>query len=216
MEIMYIAHSCFKVVGKDLTLVFDPYEPKETGYGLPKLQADALLISHDHFDHNYAEGVFGYRLLIEGPGEYEIEGVFVYGLETYHDSNGGSKRGGNTIYHVEMEDINILHLGDLGHELSQETLNRLPSVDILLIPVGGTFTIDAKQASRVISSLEPGIVVPMHYRTDKTTKLSKDLDPLEKFLDEMGVEKVKKVDKLSVKRSDIPDETEVTVINPAA
>lgn len=216
MEITFIGHACFRVKGKNHTLVFDPYDPKKTGYKLPELTGDILLVSHDHDDHNYVEGVSGHRLLINSPGEYEVEGTFIYGVETFHDENRGSKRGRNVLYHVEMDEINILYLGDLGHELSQETLNRLPAVDVLLIPVGGIYTIDAKKASRVISSLEPGIVVPMHYQTEKLTGLSKELDPLEKFLDEMGVENVKKIDKLKVRKSDIPEETEVIVINPTA
>lgn len=215
IEISYIAHACFKVKTSDLTMVFDPYDPDKTGYKMPKLDADLLLISHEHGDHNYRDAVSNYKLTIESPGEFESKGVFIYGIETYHDSVKGEERGKNTMYLVEAEDITMLHAGDLGHELSKETLEQISSVDILLIPVGGTYTIDAKAAAKVISSLEPGIVIPMHYQTKNLTGLSEELDGVDKFLNEMGVEGVKKTDKLKIKsRSDIPDETEVVVLNP--
>lgn len=213
MEIQYVAHSCFVLKDKNTTLVIDPYEPEQTGYKLPKLSADIVLVTHNHFDHNFVEGVSDYKLVIDKPGEYEVMGVFIYGIPTYHDKNKGSKRGGNIMYLIEFNGLTLLHTGDLGHELSEEALEQLPAVDILLIPVGGTYTIDAQTAAKVISSLEPGIVIPMHYQTDKPTSLSKELDTLDKFLDEMGEESARKVDKLKIgSQSDIPTETEVVVV----
>ena len=216
MEITYIGHACFKIKGKDLSLVIDPYNPETTGYKLPKLEADVLFISHSHDDHSYKEGVTGYGLLIDGQGEYETKNVFIQGIETFHDENGGSKRGPNTMYQIDIDGFTILHAGDLGHELSQETLEKISQVDILLIPVGGVYTIDGKTATKVISSLEPGIVVPMHYQTKDLTGLSEELSTLEDFLEEMGIEEsIKKQDKLSIKsKSDVPPETEVVVLTP--
>jgi L-ascorbate metabolism protein UlaG (beta-lactamase superfamily) len=216
MEITYIGHACFKIKGKDLSLVIDPYNPETTGYKLPKLEADVLLISHTHDDHGYKEGVAEYGLLIDGQGEYETKGVFIQGIETFHDENGGSKRGPNTMYQIDIDGFTVLHAGDLGHELSKETLERISQVDVLLIPVGGVYTIDGKTATKVISSLEPGIVVPMHYQTKDLTGLSKELSTLEDFLEEMGIEEnIKKQDKLSIKsKSDIPPETEIVVLTP--
>ena len=215
MEITYIGHSCFKVKTKNLTLVFDPYDPKKTGYALPKLSADIVLVSHDHFDHNFVSGVSDYKLLIDKPGEYETKGVFIYGLESFHDNKQGKERGKNNLFHVEADGLNLLHLGDLGHELSKETLEQIPSVDILFVPVGGTYTIDAEEAAEVISQIEPAVVIPMHYQTSDLTGLSKDLDKLDKFLDEMGVEdEVKKVKELKITKADITEETEVIVITP--
>jgi len=214
MEITFIGHSCFKIKDKDVTLVIDPYDPK-IGYKLPKLECDILLSTHNHPDHHNIAGVSGYRLLIEGPGEYEANGVFVYGIQVYHDNKDGKERGTNTIYQIDIDGMSLLHLGDLGHELSKETLEKIGDIDVLMIPVGGTYTIDAETASEVISEIEPGIVIPMHYQTDDA-QIEK-LAGVDKFLDEMGVEdSAKKEDKLKISsKSDIPEETEVVVLNPA-
>jgi len=215
MEIRFIGHSCFEIKGKEVNLVIDPYDEK-VGYKLPKLSADVLLISHDHFDHSNKKGVSDYELLVDSPGEYETNGVFIYGRSTYHDGKNGESRGDNTIYLVNIDGFNILHLGDLGHELSQSTMEKISNVDVLMIPVGGNYTIDAKTATKVISALEPGIVIPMHYKTDDLTGV-KDIDGVDKFLDEMGIENGDKqgIDKLVIKsKSDIPEETEVVILKP--
>ncbi len=217
MEITYIGHSCFKIKGKELTLVIDPYDPAQLGIKLPKLEADVVLVSHDHFDHNYVKGVNGYSLLISGQGEYEKQGMFVYGIETFHDDKEGKERGGNVMYAIELDGFTILHTGDLGHELSTETLEKIPNIDVLMVPVGGVYTIDAEKAVKVISDTEPGIVIPMHY-SEKGSKNADLLAPLDKFLDEMGVEgngKTKTMEKLKISsRNDIPSETEVIVLEP--
>ncbi len=215
MEITYIGHSCFKIKGKNVTLVIDPYDPR-IGYKLPKLEADLLLSTHAHFDHHNIEGVTGYKLLIDGPGEYEANDTFVYGVQVYHDDKQGAERGVQTIYYIEVDGFHILHLGDLGHVLSQETLEKITDVDVLLVPVGGKYTIDAKTASKVISSIEPGIVVPMHYNTSDLTGVE-GLDPLDKFLNEMGIEdNVKTEEKLKLSSaSDVPNDTQVIVLKPS-
>ncbi len=217
MEITYIGHSCFKIKGKDTTLVIDPYDPKMTGYKLPSLSADVVLTSHEHADHAYLEGVKDYKLLIETPGEYEVAGTFVYGIKTYHDAQQGKERGLNTIFQIVMDEFNLLHLGDLGHELSTETLEKIPDIDVLMIPVGGVYTVDAKTAVKVISAIEPAIVIPMHYQTKDLTGLKDKLDDVKVFLEEIGDEEngVKKIDKLTIKsKSDIPDESEVYILSP--
>jgi len=215
MEITYIGHSCFKIKDKTITLVIDPYDPK-IGYKLPKLSCDALLTTHNHFDHNYIEGVSDYRLLIDGPGEYEIGGCFIYGKDVNHDEEEGGERGKVTMYLISLDGFNILHLGDLGTELSQEDMEKIPSVDVLMIPVGGKYTIDAEKAAKVISSLEPSYVIPMHYNTPDL-KGVEGLSGVEEFLDEMGVEDgVKKdMDKLVLNsKSDVDGETQVVVLKP--
>ena len=212
MEITYIGHSCFKIKGKELTLVIDPYDPKEAGYKLPKLEADVLLLSNSE-DTSTKSSVSGVRLLIDAPGEYETKGTFVYGIETFRDKKEGAERGKNIMYLIEMEGFNILHTGDLGHDLSKETLERIPNVDVLLVGVGGAGSIDAEGASDIISELEPGIVIPMHYNeNDETSKL----DKLDKFLKEMGADdKAKNEDKLKLtNKIDIPEETSVVVLAP--
>jgi L-ascorbate metabolism protein UlaG (beta-lactamase superfamily) len=203
MEITYIGHSCFKIKGKEITIVIDPYDPK-IGYKLPKLECDILLSSHNHADHSNIAGVTGYRLLINSPGEYETSGVFVYGIPVYHDGKQGAERGENIIFLIEVDD------------LSKETLEKISDVDVLMIPVGGKYTIGAETAAEVISEIEPSYVLPMHYKTVDSTGLT-DISGLDKFLDEMGIENnVKKDDKLKIgSKSDVPDETQVVILNPA-
>jgi len=215
MEITFIGHSCFKIKGNTTTIIIDPYNPKKVGYKLPKLTANIVLVTHEHDDHNYVEGVSDYKFLINSPGEYETQGTFVFGLATFHDAATGADRGKNTIYLIEIDGFNVLHLGDLGHELSKEILEKITQVDVLLVPVGGTYTINAKQAIKVIASLEPGIVVPMHYATPDLSFAS-DLLGLDKFLQEMGLEKdVSTTDRLKLNHSsDIPEDSDVVILKP--
>src|SRR3972149_9628456 len=216
MEITFIGHSCFKIKGKNSTIVIDPYEPGKLGYKLPKLSADLVLISHGHDDHNYATGVSDTKMVIDTPGEYEIAGTHIDAIPTFHDETGGSERGKNIMFQITLDGLTLLHMGDIGHELSKETLEQLSTIAVLMIPAGGTYTIDAKTASRVISSIEPGYVIPMHYQTDGLTGLSKPLDPLKKFLDEMGNGGAKNLETLKVSsHNDIPEETEIVILNPA-
>uniref|UniRef100_A0A7C4XMX4 Lactamase n=1 Tax=candidate division WWE3 bacterium TaxID=2053526 RepID=A0A7C4XMX4_UNCKA len=215
MEITYIGQSCFKIKGKSLEIVIDPYEPAQTGYKLPRLSADIVMTSHDHFDHNYLEGVSGYKMAITTPGEYEIGDTYIEGIPSFHDSKEGSERGKNTIFQISVDGLNILHMGDLGHILSKDTLEKILDIDVLMIPVGGFYTITAEVASKIISSIEPGIVIPMHYREDDKNELTKNMAPLKKFLDEMGAENVKKLDRLKITKNDIPDETEIVVLSPS-
>ncbi len=216
MEITYIGHSCFKIKDKTISLVIDPYNPK-IGYKLPKLSSDVVLVTHDHFDHNYIEGVSDYRLLVDGPGEYEVGGCFIYGKSVDHDEKNGEERGKVTMYLITLDDFNILHLGDLGRELTQEEMQKIPNVDVLMIPVGNKYTIDEKAAVKVISSLEPSFVIPMHYKTSDLTGIE-GLSGVDEFLDEMGVEEdVKKdLDKLVLNsKTDLDGETKVVVLKPA-
>jgi len=213
MEITYFGHSCFKIRTKELTLIVDPFDPGKLGIKLPKLEGDAVLITHNHFDHNYKGAVSGYRLLIDGPGEYELSGVKIMGIPTKHDDKSGKEWGNNTMYYIEAEDgVSVLHCGDLGHVLDDATLEKFGEVTVLLIPVGGVYTIDAEKASKVISSIEPAFVVPMHYRV-AGSKIS-DISTLEKFLDEMGLENgaVKRSNALKVSSADNEAETQVVVL----
>lgn len=211
MEITSFGHSCFKLKTKDLTVIIDPFDPEKLGIKLSKLEGDALLLTHDHFDHNYKEGVSGYRLLVDGPGEYELAGVKIMGIPTRH--GGDESVMTNTMYYIEAEDgVAVLHCGDLGHTLDDATLAKFGEVTALLIPVGGVYTIDAEKASKVISSIEPAFVVPMHYRTEGS-KIG-DIDTLEKFLDEMGLENgaVKRSTSLKISSADNEAETQVIVL----
>ncbi len=180
MEIKYLGHSSFLIEAKTpsgkVKVVVDPFDSKMVGLPWPKqTSADLVLISHQHSDHNFVEGVSGEHYVISGPGEYEVKGVKVTGVASFHDGEMGKLRGKNTIYSIEAEGIFICHLGDLGHVLSDEEVSRLGRVDVLLVPVGGHYTIDAEQALQVVNQVEPLIVVPMHY---KAPGLSKNLEVL--------------------------------------
>lgn len=212
MTITWLGQSCFKIQDKDATLVTDPYEAS-VGFKLPRLSADIVTVSHDHYDHNNVgavSGVNGSPFVISSPGEYEVKGIFVYGIPSWHDKSEGKERGSNTIYRIQVEGISIVHLGDLGHTLSEETIGKLEGVDILLIPVGGKWTIGAHEAVEVISELEPRIVIPMHY---KIPGLKVDVESVDKFLKEMGASKAEKLPKLKIARKDLPqEETKVIIL----
>lgn len=214
MEIQYLGHSCFRIKGKDAILLTDPYSP-QIGLKLAKTSADIVTISHQHYDHDNSAVVIGTTkrqnpFIISGPGEYEISGVFVYGLASFHDQVKGTKRGTNTIYIINIDGIKLAHLGDLGHRLTDEQLEEVNGVDILFVPVGGKYTIDAQQAVEVVGQIEPRIVIPMHY---KVSGLKIDIAPVEEFLKDMGVEETKPQDKLIITKEKLPEEREVVVLN---
>ncbi len=215
MQIQWLGQSCFKIQSKningEITIITDPYGPS-IGLKLPKLQADIVTISHDHDDHNNIDVVSGDPFIIDSAGEFETKGVFVFGIPAHHDNKEGQERGNITIFKINSEDITIAHLGDLGHELNSDILERLGNIDILLLPVGGTYTIDAKMASKIVSVIEPRIVIPMHYQIPGL-KVD-DLDTVEKFIKESGLP-FEKMDKLKILKKDLPqDETKVIILNP--
>jgi L-ascorbate metabolism protein UlaG (beta-lactamase superfamily) len=209
MEINWLGHSCFKIRGRQASIVTDPYPPN-LGYSLGKPTADIVTISHQHPSHNYHQGVAGEPRLITVPGEYEIKGVLIIGIATFHDAEGGQKRGKNTIYVMDVDGVAICHLGDLGHVLTAEQVEEIDDVDVLLLPVGGASTIDASMAAEVIRQLEPKVVVPMHY---KTPVLNRELGPVEKFLKEMGIERLDSQPKLSLTPSSLPASTQVFLLD---
>ncbi|MFB0546679.1 MAG: MBL fold metallo-hydrolase [Anaerolineae bacterium] len=209
MEIGWYGHACFRLKDKGVTIVTDPYDPT-IGYALPRIRADVVTVSHDHADHNYAQGITGDPKIIDGPGEYEIRGVFITGIPTFHDGKKGSRRGRNTAFLFELDDLTICHLGDLGHVLTQAQIEVLSDMDVLLIPVGGVSTINAAQAAEMVSLLEPRIVVPMHYKTEA---LSIKLNRVTKFLKAMGLKKLAPQKGLRVTKSTLPGETQVVVLD---
>lgn len=207
MDIHPLGHSAFKIKGKTATLVTDPYDPKMTGLKFPKVEScDILLVSHQHSDHNNIAAVKTENtFVIQGPGEYEIKGVFIFGLETDHDDKGGAERGKNTVYRIILDDVKLLHLGDLGRKLSDAEIDKLGDIDILFIPVGGNYTIDAKTAAEVVAQLEPRIVIPMHYG-------HMNLLPVTDFQKEMGAESVTAQPKLTTSAEKLPETTTVVVL----
>lgn len=211
MDIYWYGQALFKLKGKTATAVIDPYDPAFVGLKLPKdLAADIALSTHSHGDHNNIVAVTGSPIAITGPGEYDVKGVAISGIGVFHDKSNGSERGKNTVYNLNIDNLNIVHLGDLGHQLTQEQLEEIGNCDILLIPVGGVYTIDAKDASEVVAQLEPRIIIPMHYLTEG---LKFELDPVEKFLKEMGAENVEVVPKLTITKDKLPDEPQVVVLS---
>jgi L-ascorbate metabolism protein UlaG (beta-lactamase superfamily) len=190
-------------------VVTDPYPPA-IGLKLQRLDADLVTVSHEHENHNYTQVVRD-AYEIRGPGEYEVAGVSVIGVPTFHDAEKGAKRGRNTVYLIEIDDVRVCHLGDLGHKLDDAEAEAISSPDVLLVPVGGRTAINAAQAAEVVRQLEPRYVVPMHYAIPG---LKKELDSIDRFLKEMGVAASDPQAKLSVQASSGEYETRVIVLEP--
>ena len=209
MEISYLGHSSFRIKGKNMTVVTDPYDEK-TGKFPKDIEAQILTISHDHFDHNQKDRVKGEPFVINGPGEYEVGGVSVIGVPTFHDAQGGKERGINAVYVIEIDGMRIAHMGDLGHKLSQEQLEEIGSIDVVMVPVGGVFTIDPKDAVEVVRQVDPWIVIPMHYRIEGDT--FGKLATLEDFLKEIGKPDVLPIPKLVISNDKLPEEMQVVVL----
>ena len=217
MNIAWKGQSFFEIAiknseGEEVRVVIDPFGDK-VGLKVPKVQADVLLITHDHSDHNNTKIIEGKPFLIDSPGEYEVKEVFVKGISAYHDTTEGKDRGEVVIYKLEVEGLKLCHLSDLGQkELTMEQLDEIGTVDILMIPVGGTYTINAKQASEIVAQIEPRIVIPMHY---KLPKLKVDLDDVDKFLKIMGQEKPVPEKKLKITPRLLPaEETKIIILEP--
>jgi len=209
MTITWYGQSCFKIQGKEIILITDPYD-KSIGLRPPYIHAGIVTVSHPHDDHNNVKAIKGQPFVIDGPGEYETKGVEVLGIQTFHDKKEGKERGLNTVYVIRMNEISICHLGDLGHLLLDKQIEDINGVDILLIPVGGVYTINALEAVKVIDSLEPKIVIPMHY---KIPKLTMDLHKIDKFCIELGISKANVEEKLVIKKKDLPqEETKVVLL----
>ncbi len=198
MTITWYGHSCFRLENKDTSILIDPFS-SEIGLRPPKIKDNIVLVTHQHYDHNNIEGLPQESFLAQGPGEYEVKNIFIKGIQSHHDKNQGRERGLNTIYVIKMDEMTLVHLGDFGEEkLSEEQVEKIGDVDILMIPVGGVYTINYKEAVGVIHQIEPKVVIPMHYKIDG---LKVDIDGPEKFLKEMGLtpEKTEKVYKIQSK-----------------
>jgi len=213
MDVTWLGHGCFRLRGKSAAVVTDPYPPS-IGLRLPRQEADLLTISHEHENHSYTQAVRDGAYEIKGPGEYEVAGVSVVGFQTFHDTKKGAERGRNTVYLIEIDDVRVCHLGDLGHALDDEDAEVVSSVDVLLVPVGGRTAINAVGAAEVVRQLEPRYVIPMHYAIPG---LKLQLDPLDRFLKEMGVTASDPQPKLAVQKSSVSEyETRVVVLEPKA
>ena len=217
MKIIWHGQSCFQIIAqtkksKEVTIVIDPFS-EGIGLRVPKLQADILLVTHNHRDHNNIKAVSGNPFLIEGSGEYEIKGVFIQGILAFHDASLGRERGEVTIYTISAEGMSVCHLGDLGQkELTADQLEKIGNIDILMIPTGGLYTISAKEALKIMAQIEPKITIPMHYQVPG---LNLKLEKIDKFLKMLSIRSVEPLVKLSIKKRDLsPEEAKIIVLKP--
>ncbi|MGN0817379.1 MAG: MBL fold metallo-hydrolase [Candidatus Coproplasma sp.] len=187
MKIRYLGHSSFLLTESTGTaVVCDPYD-ESIGYKFPRVRADAVTVSHHHYDHDCVKNIEGNPVVLDKETGYELPGVEINSIKSFHDECRGKKRGENIIFKFRMDGIDVCHLGDLGEGCSSELIEMILPVHVLLIPVGGTYTIDAKQAKEYVDRIMPDVVIPMHYRA-KGCKL--DIDKVDEFLDEFDGENV--------------------------
>lgn len=210
MTITWFGQSCFRIESKEGSILIDPFS-KEIGLRPPRIKDDLVLVTHGHYDHNNVEGAASETMIINGPGEYEKKGMYVRGILSYHDKSGGQERGLNTIYVIKAEDMVICHMGDFGQTTFEKNqLDDIGDIDVLMLPVGGKYTIDYKEAVEIVSQIEPKIVVPMHY---KIKDLNIDIDGPEKFIKELGLTP-EKTDKYKIVKKNLPaEEMQLIVFN---
>lgn len=218
MNIQYYGHSCFKITTKpagrgqeDVNVFFDPFD-KSIGLRPPQGQADLVLVSHEHYDHNNVAALRGEPTVLNIPGEYSVKGISVVGIGSYHDLFQGGERGLNTIFILETEDLKICHMGDLGSDLTEKQLEEIDGVDVLMIPIGGKYTIDYKRAIDLIKKIEPKIIIPMHYKI-KGSNL--DIEDEKKFCLEIGNCSTDRPSKLNIKKKDLEEKRMEVVVMSA-
>ena len=210
MEITWYGHSCFRMNERGMaSVVTDPYDHNEVGYEPLKLKAEIVSVSHEAPGHSYIAAVKGKPYVIMGPGEYEIGGVFITGVQTNGHSKRKTEENRNTLYVFDYDGLTVVHLGDLNRVPSQTEIEALGEVHIALVPVGGGGGLNAAKAAEIVSLLEPGIVIPMHYSTPASIK---KLAPLGKFLKEMGAGDTEAEPSLKISRTAVPNETRVVVL----
>uniref|UniRef100_A0A7C5V1E6 MBL fold metallo-hydrolase n=1 Tax=Caldicellulosiruptor owensensis TaxID=55205 RepID=A0A7C5V1E6_9FIRM len=206
MKITYLAHASFLIETESgVKILTDPYD-NSVGYTVFELSADVVLTSHKHFDHAYTKSLKGDYVLVDKEGEFNVKGVKIKGIKTFHDKEKGQKRGENIVFVIE-DKFSVAHLGDLGHELAETELEKMGQVDILLIPVGGVYTIDAKEALNVAKAVNPKIIIPMHYKTEK---LKFDLGKVEEFTKHF--EDVEVLQTSEIEINSLPEKQKVLVL----
>lgn len=212
MEITWLGHSCFRVRTPNAVVLMDPFA-KAPGLDMGRVRADIVTVSHEHSGHSNVAGVKGdpEPKVIAGPGEYEVSGVFITGVRTYHDAERGARLGRNTVYLIEAEGMVLAHMGDLGHVLTEEQVDLMSNVDILLLPVGGGNSLGPARAAEVMAQVEPSIVVPMHYRTSDSQP---GLETVDHFCKEVGLTDWQPLDKLTIRKSDLTETLQVRVLAP--
>ena len=210
MEIKWHGHSCFEITSNDgCVIVTDPYD-ESYGYPVPDLTADIVTVSHEHRDHNNVAAVKGEPEVVKGAGEHICKGMRFYGIDAYHDTSRGAERGEITAFLFDVDELRLCHLGDLGDVLEASQLRSIKErdIDILFIPIGGVYTIDAKGANEVLGQLEPKIAIPMHYKTPPLRLNIQKADPFLK-----GKKRVRREKMLVVRKADLPEELEIVVLD---
>lgn len=218
MEIKYIGHSSFLIKTKTAKVVTDPFDPKMVGLKFPKTEADIVTISHGHNDHNHMAQVVTAEgktpLVFEMPGEFESKGVRIFGFRSFHDDKRGADRGENILYKIEAEGVSILHCGDLGFVPEDSFIDSIGDVDILMVPVGGTFTIDPEAAAQLIKKVEPAMVIPMHYnQPGLDQKNFGQLVAVTEFTKKFGIENLAPLPKLVYKKEEMEQEMKIVVLS---
>jgi len=206
LQIRWHGHSCFEITNA-VTLVTDPHDGKSIGIPAPSVAGDIILVSHDHYDHNSVKSVEkdGSKIVTD-ERKRTISNVEIRGVESFHDECGGEKRGKNIIYKFTMDDVTFCHLGDLGHQIDEETIQKIGDVDILFIPVGGTFTVDADGAWKVINAIKPKITIPMHYKIGGLSLPINNLDP---FLEMSKYKSIRVGNEIDIEKEDLPADHEI-------
>lgn len=200
MKIKWLGHSCFKIKSEGgIRVLTDPFDDN-VGYKLPSVETDIVTTSHNHFDHNFVDCVKGNFEVVSKVGNFYVKDIPITGIHTFHDGEMGGKRGDNIVYVFEMDGIRVCHLGDLGHTLSPAQIEMISRVDVLLIPVGGVYTITTEEAVEVVKQLNPGIVIPMHFCTPS---LKFDLGSVDDFLEKMGKGEKLNSQIIEIKKEDI-------------
>lgn len=217
MEIRYLGHASFLIKSREIRLVTDPYDPS-IGLKFPKVEADVVTVSHSHFDHNNVKAVQSpasslQPLVLDMPGEFEKLGARIFGYRSYHDKKKGAERGEVVMYKIELEGMSVLHCGDLGFVPDDGYLDSIGDVDVLLVPVGGFYTIDADDAAELVKKIEPSIVIPMHYNHERLNQNNfGQVAPISEFLKKFGLESLPSVPKLVVRKEELEQEMKIVVM----
>ena len=214
MQIKWLGHAAFAIItDKGKTILTDPYEAGsyDGAVGYPKIsvQADLVTVSHQHADHNDTKSLFGNPKIIDKEGKYDIDDIKITGVSCFHDQSEGKERGGNIIFIYEIDGFRLAHLGDMGHMPTQEQFNKIGEIDILLIPIGGHFTIDSKEATQIVANIIPKVTIPMHYKTEV---LGFPIAPVDDFIkDKSNVKRIEEVE-IFLTKDDLPSESEIWVL----
>lgn len=212
MKITWLGHAAFLLETDRIRLLTDPYDPTESRiqYQAITIPIDVVTVSHDHFDHNHVSGLEGTFVTVSRAGVFRFENVTVSGFETFHDPIGGAERGPNLVFVVEGERLRICHAGDLGHPLSKEQVDAIGRIDVLLVPVGGNYTVDAQEATKIVEDVNPRLVIPMHFKTDS---LDFPIGKVEAFTDRKKNVRILRSPSVEITHDRLPDTTEVWVLS---